>query len=190
MNELSQEVQLVVLSKALTGRNTRQALEVMPQEVQSETPDLLTIQYGANDSVYWQSNKGVPIVSKKTFEANLLEMVERARLFGVRKIFLITNHKCLKNPLEPNGKTRNQNLEEYNQIIRNVAAETCCELIDIYQILSVHDPATYVFDMPDGVHLNENGCFLYSEIIYQYLKDFLFKLENGIHAQDRYSRNR
>lgn len=155
---------LISLNRGVSGRNTRQALEDMQKDVQFERPDVLTIQFGANDSVYWKSNEGVPIVSELAFRANLIEMAERARRFGVKKLFFVTTHRLLKDNQEINGRTSNQNLEVYNQITRRAAQETQAELIDLYQELLPMKPADYVLPMPDGVHLNERGCTHYSTI--------------------------
>lgn len=166
---LGKSVPLKIINRGKTGRNTRQALEAMPGEVQSEPPDLLTLQFGANDSVYWESNRGEPIVSGPAFRANLVEMARRARRIGVKKIFFVTNHRFLKNVVEPNGKTRNQNAEDYNQMVREVAQAENCGLIDLNRLLSSQDSEEYVFPMPDGVHLNPRGCELYAEMFHQSL---------------------
>ena len=70
---------------AVSGDTTRQGLERFPTEVQSERPDVITIQFGLNDCNRWQTDGGLPRVSELAFEANLLEMVGRARRFGTAR---------------------------------------------------------------------------------------------------------
>ena len=82
---------------AISGQTTRQALERFPYEVQDYSPDLLFIQFGLNDCNKWDTDKGMNRVSPKSYEANLTEMINRARNFGVKKIVLQTSHRTLKN---------------------------------------------------------------------------------------------
>ena len=159
------EVNFNMLNQSVCGENTRQALERMQQQVQIEEPDIVTIQFGANDSDYWLSNRGVPVVSEKAFQANLLEMIERAQTFGVQQIILHTNHKFFKHRVEINKKTHNENLSNYNQMIRNVAKEHHCALVDMFQELSGTHPGAYTLPPPDGIHLNEFGCQLYAQAL-------------------------
>src|SRR5438034_624703 len=54
---------LVVINSAVNGRTTRQALETMPYEVQSQAPEVLVVQFGMNDCNIWQTDRGNPRVS-------------------------------------------------------------------------------------------------------------------------------
>jgi lysophospholipase L1-like esterase len=154
-------ITLGVQNKGICGNNTRQALERMQEDVQFEEPDILTIQFGVNDSDYWLSNRGVPVVSELAFKANLIEMIERARIFGIDHIIFHTNHCFSKDRIEINEKTHNENIQNYNQIIRRIANEFECELVDIHKALLNRSPDMYTLPHPDGVHLNEFGCKLY-----------------------------
>ena len=57
-------------------------LERYPRDVQEAQPDLLTIQFGLNDCNCWETDRGVPRVSEAAFVANLIEMIDRGRVFG------------------------------------------------------------------------------------------------------------
>jgi lysophospholipase L1-like esterase len=83
---------VVVLNSSVNGRTTRQALEIMPYEIQSHPPDVLVVQFGMNDCNRWDTDKGLTRVSALAFKANMAEIIQRALTFGVRRIFVNTNH--------------------------------------------------------------------------------------------------
>ena len=49
--------------------------------MQELEPDVMTLQFGLNDCNCWETDRGLPRVSEEAFRANLIEMIERARLF-------------------------------------------------------------------------------------------------------------
>ena len=76
VNKLSKSLSsenIMILNSSVNGRTSRQALEDMPYHVQEQRPNYLVIQFGMNDCNYWESDKGVPRVSPKSFEANIIE---------------------------------------------------------------------------------------------------------------------
>ena len=110
----------------------------MPYEVQSHGVDILLVQFGMNDCNYWQSDHGLPRVSRASFRANLEEIVERAFRFGARRVLLNTNH--------PTGRDRERlpfadityqdSNAEYNRLIRAVgtSGDECILFTDIERI--------------------------------------------------------
>jgi lysophospholipase L1-like esterase len=115
----------VVLNPSHSGDTTRMALEKMPFDVQSHGVDLIFIQFGINDSNFWDSDRGMPRVSERAFEANLHEIISRAKNFGAKIVFLNTNHPITKKI------TLNRKLIElqagsskYNEITRKVSTES------------------------------------------------------------------
>lgn len=136
------------------GRTTRQALEVMPYEIQQHPPNILLIQFGLNDGNCWKSDNQLPRVSKGAFFANLIEMHDRAKRFGVGNVIYLTNHMT-------SGKL----IVNYNNVIRDAAKEVGAVLIDI-------EPATMSKKniLSDGIHLSENGHDLYYELVYPVLR--------------------
>ena len=116
---------MLVANSAVNGRTTRQALETMPFEIQNYKPEILIVQFGMNDCNYWLSDKGLPRVSKKSFKANLEEIITRGFNFGCKKIFLNTNHPTLKNqklPFNNISFSYQESNEHYNEIIRELAS--------------------------------------------------------------------
>ena len=59
-----------ISNSSVNGRTTRQALESMPYEIQNQNYQILIIQFGMNDCNFWETDYGVPRVSKQAFKAN------------------------------------------------------------------------------------------------------------------------
>lgn len=160
---------VTVSNQGVNGQTTRQALERMPYDVQNHTPRMVCIQFGLNDANFWETDQGLPRVSPRAFAANLSEMVERARRFGALKVHLHTNH--LPTRILPGGaETRYaENVLRYNQLIRDVAAETGSSLFDLETELAfsyrsgIPDSMWYLHD--DGVHLSREGNQKYVQIL-------------------------
>jgi lysophospholipase L1-like esterase len=160
----------IVTNSSVNGRTTRQALETMPYEIQSAPPEILIIQFGMNDCNYWETDKGVPRVSKNSFCANLEEIIERALKFGVDKIFVNTNHITgLNNKLPYTEITYQQNNEDYNNLIRKTCEKLNIEVNDVEAVFKKQDNVLD-FLLPDLLHLNHRGHNLYCDAIYPVLK--------------------
>ncbi|HZZ79721.1 MAG TPA: SGNH/GDSL hydrolase family protein [Gemmataceae bacterium] len=165
---------LVVVNASVNGRTTRQALETMAYEVQKAAPEILTIQFGMNDCNIWETDKGHPRVSPLAFEANLLEIIARGRIFGARAIFLNTNHPTGRDqtPLAHCSVNYDTQNRRYNEIIRKVARSAGA---DVYfnDIEAIFDRTTgrnrerlLPFLMPDLLHLSEKGHDLYYDSVH------------------------
>jgi len=169
-----------VINSSVNGNTTRMALERMPYDVQSHDIDVILIQFGANDCNYWESDRGHPRVSKMGFRANLIEIIERARICGAREILLNTNNPT---PRVSNfswaSVSYQQSTEDYNQIIREVAAVSQVKLIDIEELgLQQINKGVHLNDLllPDGIHLSSLGHNLYFTITYPFVEKAVKRL--------------
>jgi len=117
------DVEILISNASANGRTTRQSLEDMPYEVQNNGVDILIIQYGLNDCNYWRTDRGCPRVSLPAFVANLREIIERARLFGAKRVFLNNNHPTTRTTenFEHTDITFEESNRIYNQAIRDMA---------------------------------------------------------------------
>ena len=166
-NELSKlNGEVVVSNPSISGNTTRMALSRMAYDVQAHGIDILYIQYGINDSNYWDTDFGLPRVSPDCFEANLKEIIWRGRVSGAKKILINTNHPTAKEIIV-DGKTvpHQDGNERYNEIARKVANETAgAQLIDMEKVfLDVISNGTPLSELllPDGIHLSQKGHDLY-----------------------------
>jgi acyl-CoA thioesterase-1 len=170
----SQAREVMVTNASINGNTTRQALERMSYDVQSQHADLLIVQFGMNDCNYWETDRGNPRISPQAFGANLEEIIVRAFSFGVRKVLINTNHPTGRDQeLMPFAKvTYQQSNEHYNQVIREVAArfDERVVLTDVETIFKSHAGgdrgALLRLLLPDLLHLSEEGHDLYFKSIY------------------------
>ena len=93
-----------ILNRGVSGETTRQGLERFPNDLQQHRPDIVTIQFGLNDCNCWVSDGGLPRVSEAAYRANLIEMIERARRFGARRVIMSTNHPTLRHKVLLGGE--------------------------------------------------------------------------------------
>lgn len=165
---------IVVINVSHSGNTTRQALERMPYDVQSQNPDVLIVQFGMNDCNYWETDRGNPRVSPKAFAANLEEIINRGFTFGVKRIFLHTNHPTLRDssPMHHTANTYQLENAHYNQLIRDVAngQDERVILIDIESIFTSfargNRECLGELLLPDFLHLSEQGHDLYYDTVF------------------------
>jgi len=175
-NSIGNEIHLT--NASINGNTTRMALERMPYDIQNSRPDILIVQFGMNDCNYWETDGGNPRVSLKAFEANLYEIIQRAKSFGVQKVILNTNHPSARDKVIMAGTniTYQESNSLYNEVIRSVAHQNTNDLVCIVDIeKSFFDhflkdggsPSDFVQN--DLLHLNEDGHDLYFDIYYPHL---------------------
>lgn len=173
---------LLITNSSVNGRTTRQALEDMPYEIQNHRYDVLIIQFGMNDCNYWDTDRGMPRVSKNAFKANLIEIIDRAKNFGSKQIMLNTNHPT---PRDERFKYREISYQdsnlEYNQIIREVASineEIILNDVEEYMLSLIEKEKLRIEEivLKDKLHLSLKGHQIYFDIIYDKLFKNLSKL--------------
>lgn len=180
----------VVMNASANGRTTRLALEAMPYEVQSQHAPIVLLQFGMNDCNYWKSDPGVPRVSQKAFEANLEEIITRARRCGAKKILLNTNHPtALTDKIMPGTTISYQESNaEYNAVIRRVASNADPDVVvftDIERIFLDYtggDDAKLqelLLPHPDHLHLSERGHQMYFEHLCPVIEQAVISFFNG-----------
>lgn len=180
------DLEVAVTNAAVNGRTTRQALEDMPYQVQSHEPELLLIQFGMNDCNYWQSDNGLPRVSRRAFAANLREIIDRGIAAGTKCVILHTNHPTPKEThVFPGTATTYQaSNRAYNAVIRDVASDLTQAPVVLNDIEAHFDSllaetkgGAQDFVLDDGLHPNTLGhdhyfamtCGVIESVIDEYL---------------------
>ena len=168
----------LVINSSVNGRTSRQALEDMPYATNNLNIDSIIIQFGLNDCNHWVTDHGLPRVSPEAFQANILEIVSRAKAMGIKKIIVNNNHPTNV------GVLRNLNIDyddwsrKYNQLIRDIYQNSKNDIYfnDIEKKInkSMVKNNYLIKDllMDDGLHLSATGHDLYYEI----QKEFLEKI--------------
>jgi len=157
----------------VSGETTRQGLERFPRDVQQFRPEVMTLQFGLNDCNCWDTDLGLPRVSEAAYRSNLVEMIERARRFGVTHIILSTNHPTLRLRKLASGQTLEERRLIYNDIVREVSRCTGVTLCDIDVVFSKYGKeqlAELLLPEPDVLHLSIAGHRLYAEAVYPLLQ--------------------
>ncbi|KAA3646366.1 MAG: SGNH/GDSL hydrolase family protein [Chloroflexi bacterium] len=183
LSELGLQYQrnIVVINASHSGNTTRQALERMPYDIQSQSPDALIIQFGMNDCNYWETDKGNPRVSPNAFAANLQEIIVRSLNFGTKAVFLHTNHPTGRDQeqLHHATLTYQESNKQYNKLIREVARNQPenVYLNDIEAAFFAHIKGgrRNLADLllPDQLHPSEKGHSLYFETVFPIIKERL-----------------
>lgn len=152
-HQLPAEISRFVCPFGSSGRTTRIALEHFPavQEAIREG-DVVALQFGFNDANRWDSDKGLPRVSRQAFRWNLVEMASRAWRFGASDVFFLTTFKT-----ERPGRY-NKDLESYDDEMFEAASVSLATVIDIWREL----PDGLL--QADGLHLTAKGHRKYARI--------------------------
>ena len=161
--QFGSRVKLKFETSVATQENTRGALERLQRDIFFAEPNILTVQYGTNDSTYLMSNRGAPSVSQEAFRFNLLELVDKCRLFNIRRLIFITNHPVALDRYDIHGLTPDENTQFYDEIIREVASTSACHLADVRKAMENYKPNELCLD--DQIHVNKFGAKIHAETI-------------------------
>lgn len=148
------EMKFIIQNSSIMGNTTREALQRLYNDALYRSASVIYYQFGMNDCNMWDTDKGLPRVSPKTFEANLEELISRARAYKAY-VLLGTNHPSNK------SSEYDERNKRYNEIIRSVCVNNNVGLIDHETYWHNINHLEYL--LPDGIHLNEKGHKLYFE---------------------------
>jgi acyl-CoA thioesterase I len=141
-----------VINSGMTGSASKLGVDNLDARVISKQPDTVFIEFSINDAY-------VPRYTATVAQAraNLETMVNR---------IIATNKSCeiilmvMNPPIQDKLECRPQ-VESYNQMYRDVAAQRRLRLIDHYpnwQRILKADPKRFSAYIPDGIHPNAEGC--------------------------------
>lgn len=180
---------VAVMNPSTNGFTTRQALDRMTYELSKIKIDVLIVQFGMNDANYWntdnvgilETDEGIPRVKPRDFEANLVEIANKALAFGAKIIFFMVSQPSGRSvsPLPyAGGRTYQECLDAYNALIRKVSYKLLttklnCDtgLIDMdkyFRYITKGNRESLlelIMPEPDWIHLSLKGhdaCFKYA----------------------------
>jgi lysophospholipase L1-like esterase len=141
----------LVINSGRSSMWSKWGVDNLDTRVISKSPDTVFIEFTINDA-FLKYDTSVPQA-----RSNLLNMVDRV---------LAANKACeiilmVMNPPIGVHLTSRPNIELYNQMVRDVAAERRLMLIDHYpdwQKILTADPKQFSALVPDGIHPNAEGC--------------------------------
>lgn len=145
-------VKIVPIPAGVGGHRSNEMLARLKRDVLDKKPDWVTISCGMNDVLQGRS---IPL---EQFKINMADMVGQCQAAGIKVVLFTTT-------------TGRQHLEEYSAVLRELAAEKKCLLVDLFPVFvetgKKSDPLhglTY-----DGVHMNPEGNILMARMILQTL---------------------
>lgn len=169
-----------VYALGISGETSVEALSRVEQEFlarrDKDMQSVFVFAYGANDSAFY-TNEARFAVSKDTFKDALKKLVVIANKYNAETILVNITPVIEEKNKEPNhrGKVRNnQYVEEYNEIIKEVADEEGMNVVDVYSLFNQVSLDSLFID--DGLHPNSLG----HEIIFDAV---LFAINNLKHGQ-------
>lgn len=137
--------QVTTINAGISGHNTRQALSRIDRDVLAHNPSLVTVMFGLNDLV------GVPA---EEYRANLRTIVDKVQATGA-DVVLCTPNSVITTPARPVPK-----LEQYCDVVREVAAEmqvALCDCYAVYETIREQDADDWRLLMSDEIHPNSDG---------------------------------
>ena len=158
---------IIVSNPSMIEHTTRSALERASLAIQKPEPGVVLLQYGANDCARLEGCKGLPQVSPAAFQANLHEMLDRAKRFGCKHGFLVTNHPTMRTDTIE-GKAQEQGRRHYNKLMREVAAirkgeTTLLDMEAVFDQFMVKGASLVSLLLPDKINLSVEGHRIYFE---------------------------
>ena len=167
-----------VYNLGIGGDTTDLLLERFRNEVEARVEenhgirktDIMIFAIGTNDSIFLNS-KDNPRVNLEDFRKNLRELINQAKKFTKKIIFIGLNEvdesKTAPTPWNKSRYWTNESMKKYDSMIRLVCQKNDILFIPMFDLLNKKD-------LIDGLHPNSRG----HQKIFERVKDFL--LENKL----------
>jgi len=184
VGQLQLKFGLDIVNVGINGNTSSQGLGRLQRDVLDQHPDFVIINFGMNDMVMTESNH--PKVDQTTFRNNLENMVDRVRTNNSIPILVTANniiegdknhyfyHRHTAAYYSSVGGAQAW-LDEYLQIVREVADSRHVDLIDVRKAFNSGDRYLLLRSLAngakndDGVHPYLFGSDLYARTIGDYL---------------------
>ncbi len=159
-----------IFNLSIPGDTTQDLLKRFKNESVVREPDMIMFAVGINDSqFYFKENKFK--VNSFIFEKNVSKLITLAKNLTEKIVFigLIPVDEKLITPLpkDPERILKNEFIERYNRIIKNVCKNEKVKFIDLFNKWKKINYKKFLFD---GLHPNEKGHEEIFKIIYRSLK--------------------
>ena len=181
---------LVVHNAGIGGNTTRDALKRFERDVLRHQPRVIVMQFGINDAavdVWIKPPASEPRVPLPAYLDNLRTMIAAARKQNAKVILMTTNPvrwtPKLKDmygqpPYDPfaDDGFEAAHLAGYNAALRTLAQELAVPLVDVraaYPAFAAQHGTTLDGLLPDGMHPNDLGHQLVSELLIPAIRDAL-----------------
>ena len=134
---------IAVYNQGIAGDSTEDLLKRFKGECIAREPQTIIFAIGINDSQCINS-KDNPRVSLEKFQNNLVELINQAKNFSDRILFIGLTK------VEDGQFYNNENIAKYNSVIEKVSAEYKLPFLNLFDLLETGD-------LYDGLHPNTKG---------------------------------
>lgn len=155
LRRLCPRADVTTINAGISGHTTRDALARIDKDVLAHNPSLVTVMFGLNDMTR------VPL---DEYRINLKTIIEKCRGVGAKVVL------CTPNSVITTGSRPVEKLEQYCEVVREVAAEmnvALCDTYAAYQALREQDSLAWRLLMSDEIHPNHDGHKVIAEQIAQ-----------------------
>lgn len=158
-----------VHNRGIGGNTTAQGFDRFWTDVMPLLPGVLLIQFGFNDANV-KDLAIVPRIGIAEFEKNLREF-HRISIDNHSVPIFILNHSIgLVDGKQGNGKTYNDNVVPYDNVMRKLINELKAKFIDIPSQMAIRDIDVKDFVSADQIHLSHSANEVYADIVFTELK--------------------
>ena len=154
-----------VHNRGIGGNTSAQGFDRFWSDVMPLLPGVLLIQFGFNDANV-KDLSIVPRVGLAEFEKNLKEFHRIAEENNSIPVFILNHTIGEVDGNQGNGKTYNENMQPYDDAIRQIAKELKAELIDIPLQMTLREVDVNDFVSEDKLHLSMQANHVYADIVF------------------------
>ena len=154
-----------VHNRGIGGNTSAQGFDRFWSDVMPLLPGVLLIQFGFNDANV-KDLSIVPRVGLAEFEKNLKEFHRIAKENNSIPVFILNHTIGEVDGNQGNGKTYNENMQPYDDAIRQIAKELKAELIDIPLQMTLREVDVNDFVSEDKLHLSMQANHVYADIVF------------------------
>ena len=160
-----------VINAGVGGDSTINAVGRLERDVLSKKPDVALVCFGMNDQAQSQSKKA-PNVALDKYRENMVHIIEELQATGT-DVILIAPHDAYngKGYYTPGGYGLDYaygNMKDFCNVVRELAVEYGCGLIDIYAEAELEDMTKFLA-AGDGIHQSPEGHKLWAKYVSEYL---------------------
>ncbi len=160
-----------VINAGVGGDSTINAVGRLERDVLSKNPDVALVCFGMNDQAQSQS-KNAPNVSLEKYKENMIHIIEELQALGT-DVILIAPHDAYAADgfYSPGGYGLDYaygNMKDFCNVVRELAEEYDCGLIDIYAEAEKEDMTKFLA-AGDGIHQSPEGHKLWAKYVSEYL---------------------
>ncbi len=152
-----------IVNEGVCGMPAAQAAREFETRVKAHDPDLVFIQFGANDVRWERGRGGRPLSDEAEFARHLASMI-RACLAETRaRVIVLGYHRPRRHFRFPDGRTYQEAYTRYNALAAEAAAACGVAYFDLSRELPYDDYDWKELVCEDGVHLSATGNHAYAD---------------------------